>query len=61
MSLTVLLTSQSASWVSHPSDGPLRQPYRFRYRTDREYRLHGAATGLLYTRVLDAGILDWLS
>lgn len=35
--------------------------YRFRYRSGREYRLHGAAGGLLYARVLDTGILDWLS
>lgn len=47
--------------VWHPWHGPLRHPYRFRYRDDREYRLHGAATGLLYHRLLDAGILDWLS
>lgn len=45
----------------HPWHGPLVQPYRFRYRTEREYRLHSAATGLLYTRILDTGILDWLS
>ena len=45
----------------HPWHGPLRQPYRFRYLKDREYRLHSAATGLLYTRLLDAAILDWLS
>ncbi|CAB5671352.1 Predicted HD-superfamily hydrolase [Delftia tsuruhatensis] len=44
----------------HPWHGPLRQPYRFRYREDREYRLHGAATGLLYTQLLDRQILDWL-
>lgn len=47
--------------VWHPWHGPLRHPYRFRYRDDREYRLHGAATGLLYHQLLDAGILDWLS
>lgn len=47
--------------VWHPWHGPLRRPYRFRYRDDREYRLHGAATGLLYHQLLDAGILDWLS
>src|SRR3546814_3070933 len=35
----------------HPWHGPLTRPYRFRYREDREYRLHSAATGLLYTRV----------
>jgi len=45
----------------HPWHGPLQKPYRFRYRRDREYRLHGAATGLLYNRLLDTEILDWLS
>lgn len=44
----------------HPWHGPLTQPYRFRYREGRTYRLHSAATGLLYGQVLDAGILDWL-
>jgi integrating conjugative element relaxase (TIGR03760 family) len=47
--------------VWHPWNGPLRQAYRFRYRKDREYRLHNAATGLLYVQVLDRHILDWLS
>ncbi|MDH4564492.1 MULTISPECIES: MobH family relaxase [unclassified Pseudomonas] len=45
----------------HPWHGPLTHPYRFRYRQDREYRLHSAATGLLYRQVLDREILDWLS
>lgn len=45
----------------HPWHGPLLQPYRFRYRLDREYRLHSAATGLLYHRFLNGEILDWLS
>ncbi|MGK8436787.1 MobH family relaxase [Ectopseudomonas hydrolytica] len=45
----------------HPWHGPLAHPYRFRYRPDREYRLHSAATGLLYRQVLDGEILDWLS
>lgn len=40
---------------------PLSRPYRLRYRPDRQYRLHSAATGLLYNRVLDHEILDWLS
>ena len=44
----------------HPWHGPLQRPYRFRYRMGREYRLHSAATGLLYTQLLDRGILDWL-
>ncbi len=47
--------------VWHPWHGPLRHPYRFRYRADREYRLHGAAAGLLYNRLLDQAIFDWLS
>jgi len=45
----------------HPWYGPLRRPYRFRFRTDRAYRLHGAAAGLLYTDILDPPIMDWLS
>jgi integrating conjugative element relaxase (TIGR03760 family) len=45
----------------HPWHGPLHQPYRFRYREDREYRLHSAATGLLYRQLLDRPLLDWLS
>ncbi|MGP3790557.1 MobH family relaxase [Pseudomonas sp. B392_1p] len=45
----------------HPWHGPLTRPYRFRYHPDREYRLHDAATGLLYRQVLDGEILDWLS
>jgi integrating conjugative element relaxase (TIGR03760 family) len=47
--------------VWHPWHGPLRRPYRCRYRKDREYRLHGAATGLLYRQIIGADILDWLS
>ena len=35
--------------------------YRFHYRDDREYRLHSAATGLLYRQLLDRDALDWLS
>ncbi|MBW0238373.1 MobH family relaxase [Pseudomonas sp. D1HM] len=47
--------------VWHPWQGPLDQPYRFRYLTGRDYHLHGAAAGLLYTQILDRTILDWLS
>ncbi|MDR2014528.1 MAG: TraI domain-containing protein [Azoarcus sp.] len=47
--------------IWHPWYGPMTQPYRFRYVKGREYRLHGAATGLVVTRVLDAAALDWLS
>ncbi|MGY6272818.1 MobH family relaxase [Achromobacter denitrificans] len=51
--------ADGSTW--HPWHGPLHQPYRFRYRDDREYRLHSAATGLLYRQLLDREILDWLS
>ncbi|MGA3826236.1 MobH family relaxase [Pseudomonas chlororaphis] len=44
----------------HPWQGHLDQPYRFRYLKGRDYHLHGAATGLLYTQTLDSSILDWL-
>jgi len=47
--------------IWHPWHGPLRKPYRFRYRKEREYRLHSAATGLLYAHLLDRDIFDWLS
>jgi Putative helicase/Putative conjugal transfer nickase/helicase TraI C-term len=40
---------------------PLTRPYRFRYKRDRLYRLHSAATGLMFTAVLSDRILDWLS
>lgn len=45
----------------HPWQGPLDQPYRFRYVKGRDYHLHGAAAGLLYTQILERPILDWLS
>ncbi|CUY44294.1 MULTISPECIES: MobH family relaxase [Pseudomonadota] len=51
--------ADGSAW--HPWHGPLCQPYRFRYREDREYRLHSAATGLLYRQLLDRDLLDWLS
>lgn len=45
----------------HPWYGPLKQPYRFRYNPDRDYKLHGAAAGLLYTQILTPALFDWLS
>ncbi len=45
----------------HPWQDSLDQPYRFRYIKGRDYHLHGAAAGLLYTQILDRPILDWLS
>lgn len=47
--------------VWHPWHGCITKPYRFRYRQDREYRLHSAGTGILYHQILDASIMDWLS
>ncbi|WP_439254027.1 MobH family relaxase [Pseudomonas monteilii] len=47
--------------VWHPWHGPLDRPYRFRYVAGRDYKLHGAATGLLYTQILTPLQLDWLS
>lgn len=47
--------------VWHPWHGPLAQPYRFRYVVGRDYKLHGAATGLLFSRILTPLQLDWLS
>lgn len=44
----------------HPWHGPIQQPYRFRFRSDRNYRLHPAAAGLVYNTILSRYILDWL-
>lgn len=45
----------------HPWHGPIARPYRFRYVKGREYKLHGAASALVYTQVLPGHVLDWLS
>lgn len=45
----------------HPWHGPLNKPYRFRYVAGRDYKLHAAAAGLLYTQILTPRLLDWLS
>jgi len=45
----------------HPWQGPISCEYRFRYLKDRQYKLHAAAAGLLYTQVLTQPIMDWLS
>jgi integrating conjugative element relaxase (TIGR03760 family) len=60
IAVDLLIERQDGSpW--HPWQGPLDQPYRFRYLKGRDYHLHGAAAGLLYTQILDRPILDWLS
>ena len=56
-----LLIERQDGRVWHPWQGFLDQPYRFRYIKGRDYHLHGAAAGLLYTQILDHPILDWLS
>ena len=48
------------STVWHPWHGPISRPYRLRYRKDRQYRLHGAAAGMLICQLLNRDILDWL-
>jgi integrating conjugative element relaxase (TIGR03760 family) len=47
--------------IWHPWHGPLKKPYRFRYVAGRDYKLHAAAAGLLYTQILTPRLLDWLS
>ncbi|AFK67225.1 MULTISPECIES: MobH family relaxase [Pseudomonas] len=56
-----LLVEYQNGEVWHPWHGPLNQAYRFRYLAGRDYKLHGAATGLLYTQILTSLQLDWLS
>ena len=56
-----LLVERQDGRLWHPWQGSLDQPYRFRYIKGRDYHLHGAAAGLLYTQILDRSILDWLS
>ncbi|MGF6403287.1 integrating conjugative element relaxase (TIGR03760 family) [Pseudomonas frederiksbergensis] len=56
-----LLVERQDGRLWHPWQGPLDQPYRFRYVKGRDYHLHAAAAGLLYTQILDRPILDWLS
>ncbi|NUT69382.1 MobH family relaxase [Pseudomonas corrugata] len=46
--------------VWHPWHGPLSAPYRLRYRKDRQYRLHTAATGPLIHQIVTREIQDWL-
>ncbi|HFP6618419.1 TPA: MobH family relaxase, partial [Pseudomonas aeruginosa] len=45
----------------HPWNGPINQPYRFKYVKSREYQLHGAASALLIHQLLPRTALDWLS
>lgn len=47
--------------IWHPWYGPVEQPYRFRYVKGRNYKLHSAASPLIYSQVLPAEALDWLS
>ncbi|MFO7114867.1 MobH family relaxase [Pseudomonas aeruginosa] len=45
----------------HPWNGPVNQPYRFKYVKYREYQPHGAASALLIHQLLPRTALDWLS
>lgn len=44
----------------HPWQGPIQGEYRFRFVEAREYKLHAAAAGLIYNRVLSEKIMNWL-
>lgn len=55
----VIETVDGTLW--HPWQGMLTKPYRFRYVIGRDYQLHNAAAGLLYNRILDPDIMDWLA
>lgn len=59
--ITDLVVEDQTGQRWYPWHGPLRQPYRFRHNPDRQYRLHGAAAGLLASAVLGREPLDWLS
>lgn len=59
--VTDLVVEEQTGQRWYPWHGPLRQPYRFRHNPDRQYRLHGAAAGLLANAVLGREPLDWLS
>lgn len=45
----------------HAWHGPITGAYQIRYPHEREYKLHGAAAGFVYTQVLPSHVLDWLS
>jgi len=45
----------------HPWQGPIQGAYRVRFVEGREYKLHAAAAGLIYTQILSERIMDWLS
>lgn len=59
--VTDLLVEDCHGQHWHPWHGPLRKQYRFRHNPQRQYRLHGASTGLLASAVLGCEPLDWLS
>jgi integrating conjugative element relaxase (TIGR03760 family) len=45
----------------YPWDGPISGRYRFRFAKGRDYKLHGAAAGLIYHQVLPSAAMSWLS
>ncbi|WP_397458513.1 MobH family relaxase [Pseudomonas asplenii] len=59
--ITDLIVEKQSGQRWHPWHGPLREPYRFRHRQDRQYRLHSVVAGLLAPAVLGNEPLDWLS
>lgn len=44
-----------------PWNGLIDGPYRVRYRKGRDYKLHNAAAGLMYSGILGSEAMSWLS
>lgn len=42
-------------------NGPITQPYRFRYIKGRDYKLHNAAASILCSQILGSEVLSWLA
>lgn len=55
-----LCVEQDDGSLWYPWQGPLRRPYCYHYLPEQPYRLHSAATALMYSHVLDADLLAWL-
>jgi integrating conjugative element relaxase, PFL_4751 family len=55
-----LLVELQGGEIWHPWAGAINKPYRFRYITNRDYKLHDSALGLVYVQILGPEILTWL-
>ena len=54
-----VITETDRVW--HPWEGPPDRPYKLKYRTPRDYRLHPVAGSLLVSRILPDTALNWLA